>query len=81
MIAWFLSSRVGQGVAIGLIVIAALFGFRLKSVQDGIERERASQAERNRKIKEMADATRDGALASDDPRRDLLRDFRRSDRQ
>ena len=81
MITWILSTRPGQGVLIAVVVVAALLGFRFKSIRDGIERERTAQAERNRKTKEIADGARDGALTSDDPRRDLLREFRRSDGQ
>ena len=76
---WFLTSRTGRGVLVALVVLAALLGFRMKSVRDGIERERAAQTERNRKTKEVADAARIDALAADDPRAELLRRFRRSD--
>jgi hypothetical protein len=74
---WLLTSRIGQALLLALVVAAGLMGIRLKSVRDGVERERAAQAERNRKTKEMADAARADALAADDPRRELLRDFGR----
>lgn len=68
-------------LALIVAAIAGLAVLKLRWTGAGKALERAAQAERNRKTKEKADAARDRALASDDPRRDLLRDFRRSDGQ
>lgn len=73
ILAWLVGSRIGRGVLIALAVGAALLGFRFKSVSDGVAKERRAQLERNRRVEERADAAQKRALASDDPRADLLR--------
>lgn len=64
---WKLALIVAAIVALGLL--------KLRWTAAGKTLERMAQAERNRRVKEQADAARDGALGESDPHERLRREF------
>jgi hypothetical protein len=63
-------------IAAALLVLAML---RLRWTAAGKALEQAAQHERNERARKEASDARDRALGADDPRRELLRRFRRPD--
>jgi len=76
VLAWL---RANWKLALIGAAIIALARLKLRWTGAGKALERAAQAERNRRVKEKADAERDRALRSDDPHGELRRDFGRPD--
>jgi hypothetical protein len=63
-------------IAAAMLVLAVL---RLRWTAAGKALEQAAQANRNDRARKEASDARDRALGTDDPRRELLRRFRRAD--
>lgn len=63
----------GAAVAVGLFLLRAML------IRQGRDEERAAQTERNQSARKEASDARTDALAADDPRGELQRDFSRPD--